>query len=143
MIPPPGVPFVENMQPNIALPILAEMYYRATGDRAFFQQHPEIKQCIDAIISELLKLKDPNNWLFLGEEVSDGHTVNQYDFINNLQVWRAFRAVSQLLAEVFDSPNEAQNYMRIAELVRQDVFSKMTVEGEFGEQFAAGTDLHG
>jgi len=138
---PPGVPFAENTAPNVHLPIVAESYYRATADTAFFLQHPEIGQVIEDLLQRLLAFRAPSRWLFPAEEVSDGHTLREYDFCTNLQIWRAFLAAARVMGEVYGKRGLARQYEEIGELVRQDVLETMTVDGVFGPQFAAATDL--
>jgi hypothetical protein len=141
LTPPPAIPFEENTAPNVHLAILAELYYRATGDTAFFSQHPEIHDTIEALMSKLFELRDPNYWLFPAEEVSDGHTLKTYDFCTHIQIWRALRAAARLMREILSQPGLADHYDEAATQVRSDVLATMTTEGVFGPQFAAATDL--
>jgi len=141
LTPPQGVPFAENTAPNVHLPIVAEAYYRATADAPFFLEHPEIGSEIEELLRRLLALRAPSRWLFPAEEVSDGHTLKDYDFCTNLQIWRAFGAAARVLGEVYGQHELAEEYAHMAELVRQDVLETMTVAGIFGPQFAAATDL--
>jgi hypothetical protein len=141
LYPPPSVPVIHNTQASVAPPILAEMYYRATGDKTFFRQHPEVGGLIEQLFVDLMKFKDPQRWLFPAEEVSDGHPLNKYDFPTNLRMWQAFRGAARIMGEVYDRPGLAAFYADAAERVRNDIFATMTGEGVFGPQFAAGTDL--
>jgi len=142
LTPPDGVPFTENTAPNVQLPIVSEAYFRATGDVAFFLARPEIGQAIEELLKRLLGHRAPTRWLFPAEEVSDGHTLKEYDFCTNIQVWRAFRAASRMMDEMYGRHSLARQYEEMAKRVRQDVLETMTVDGVFGPQFAAATDLH-
>jgi hypothetical protein len=141
LAPPPGVPFTENTAPNVHLPIVAEAYYRATADQAFFLEHPEIGRTIEDLLQRLLAYRGPSRWLFPAEEVSDGHPLKEYDFCTNVQIWRAFTAAARVVGDVYGKHSLAEQYERIADLVRADVLDTMTVDGVFGPQFAAATDL--
>ena len=143
LVPPPAVPFILNTQAAVAPPILAEMYFRATNDIDFFVDHPEIGEQTKVLLDELLKWRAPDHWLFPAEEVSDGHPITEYDLCTNIRIWEAFRAAARIMGEVYDQPGLGAQYSAMAQRVRTDILETMVVDGVFGPQFAAGTDLPG
>jgi hypothetical protein len=143
LTPPPAVKFNLNTQPGVEPAILLEMYYKATNDKNFFFEHPELCAMTQRIFERLMPYKAPDRWLFLAEEVSDGHPVTRYDLCTNIRIWQAYQAAGRVMSEVYGEVATGNKYIEIAKAVRKDIFETMTMQGPFGLQFAAGTNLPG
>lgn len=117
---------------SVAAPLLAGLYYEASGDKSFFQQHPQFRQSwgtlLDAVIASR---KDKDVWLFPTRFISDGPVEGDYHVGSNVCVWRAVKGYARLLEEVYGDPAKAAEYAREADHIKASVL-KTAVAGTAG-----------
>lgn len=61
----------------------------------------------------------------------------------NVVAWRALKAYSRLLNEVFGDTQRGRRYIETADKVRDAVLAKTVIDGPFGKQFIEGVDKNG
>jgi hypothetical protein len=61
----------------------------------------------------------------------------------NVVAWRALKAYSRLLNEVFGDTQRGRRYIETADKVHDAVFAKTVIDGPFGKQFIEGVDKNG
>ena len=121
---------------SVASIVLGGQYYDHTGDKVFFIQHPELKRNWDNLLEQMIASRpDEHVWLFPTRYISDGAVEGDYHTGTNVVAWRALRAYSRLLKEVYDEPQPARRYSEIADKVYDAILAKTVIDGPFGKQF--------
>ncbi|NLG25752.1 MAG: hypothetical protein GX558_10380, partial [Clostridiales bacterium] len=88
LTPSERIPFDENLAANLGLLFAAGTYFQASGDAAFFERHPEVGASMEALLRRLAEVRADGPCLFRSYEVSDGHTLMDYDFCTQARLYR-------------------------------------------------------
>jgi hypothetical protein len=129
---------------SLAPAILAGLYYTNSGDKAFFLQHPEIRERIQMILEDLLKTRaDDSVWLFSGKFISDGPSIGDFHTGSNVLTWYAFKTSARILDEVYSETELAKDAQRIAEKIKDDLDRNNIIDGPYGKQYIEGKDVDG
>ena len=129
---------------SVAGIVLAGQYFDRTGDRSFFTGHPELKRKWDDLVEQMIASRtDPNTWLFPSRYISDGALEGDYHTGSNVVAWRALKAYSRLLREVFGDAPRARRYAEAADKVHSAILTRTVIDGPFGKQFIEGVDSNG
>lgn len=124
--------------------LLAGLYYKHTGDRAFFEEHPRLKEGLRRILEEVAATRhDPEVWLFPSQLISDGDSVGDYHTGSNVCAWTAYSTMALLYKEVYGDEEAANRYAWIAGKIREALEEKTVVDGPFGRQYMEGVDADG
>ncbi len=123
--------------------ILSGMYYRATGDKTFFADHPEVVAKIRELLTAIHDCRKGEPWLFYSEWLSDGPSRSDYHTGSNLVTWYAFAAAADILQDVCDDAEQAGQYREIAGHIRADIDRLCIADGPAGPQYAEGAFADG
>ncbi|HYK88861.1 MAG TPA: hypothetical protein VE398_08830 [Acidobacteriota bacterium] len=129
---------------SLASIVQGGMYYENTADKSFFTAHPELKRNWDDLMEQLIASRtDPNIWLFPSRFISDGALEGDYHTGSNVVAWRALKAYSRLLTDVYGDAARGRRYAETADKVRDALLAKTVIDGPFGKQFIESVDKSG
>ncbi len=124
--------------------VLGGTYYENTADKSFFTAHPELKKNWDDLMEQLLASRtDPGIWLFPSRFISDGALEGDYHTGSNVVAWRALKAYSRMLTEVYGDDARGRLYAEAADKVHDALMAKTVIDGPFGKQFIESVDKNG
>jgi hypothetical protein len=121
---------------------MAGLYYRTTGDAAWFADRPaldrEFRQTLEAALSTRKARQSP---LFPSLFLSDGYSLGDYHTGSNVFAWVAFEHYARLLGEGLGEVGEAARYSELALAIRAELERSNTVAGAFGPQYLEGVSV--
>jgi len=124
----------------VAPVIIARKWLQATGDVAYFHEHPDTLAALQGIMDDLMALKAPDEPLFPSRHSSDGPVGRRYDYGTNAKVHYALDSWVYLLRQL-ERTAEAERYTAVARAMPAATARWMIVEGPFGPQLSGGTNL--
>lgn len=129
-----------SLSNSLSSVVMAGLYYRSTGDKRFFLDHPDIDLSIRRLLEETLRTrKQDGPWLFPSVWLSDAYSLGDYHTGSNVVAWAAFRHYARIVGEVFGDTETAERYWTIAARIKDDLQRLNTVGGPFGLQYTEGT----
>lgn len=128
-----------SLSNSLSAILLAGIYYENTEDAQFFLDYPEVITTARNIIDTLLEKRGENDpYLFRSLWISDAFSLGKYHTGSNICMWKACKAMSQILPSVYDDHVAGKYYKQISEKIKKTIMEQMVVEGPFGEQFLEG-----
>ena len=123
--------------PDVAL------YYRMTGDRAFFRHHPEVLAFARERLADIVDTRQAEPYLFPSKMLWDGPSRGDYHTGSNVLAWLSFAGMARLAREVYDEPQLADDWADIAAAVKRDILRYCVGEGSLGPRFYEGANEDG
>jgi hypothetical protein len=121
----------------------AGLYYRMTGDRSFFQQHPEILGLARERLGDILATREGEPFLFPSEMLWDGPSRGDYHTGSNVMAWLSFHGMARVARDAYDEPELADEWSAIAAQVREDILIHCIGESSLGPRFFEGANADG
>lgn len=121
----------------------AGLYYRMTGDRAFFQQHPEVLAFARERLADVVQTREGEPFLFPSKMLWDGPSRGDYHTGSNLLAWVAFAGMARVAREAYDQPELAAEWSAIAASIRSDILRHCIGESSLGPRFYEGANRDG
>jgi len=139
--PPPGITYslVGALGPLAS----AGLYYRMTGDLAFFQQHPEVLAFARERLADIVKAREGEPFLFPSKMLWDGPSRGDYHTGSNVLAWVAFDGMARVAREACGESELADEWSAIAADVKRDILRYCVGEGSLGRQFYEGANRDG
>ncbi|MDO8682647.1 MAG: hypothetical protein Q7N50_04115 [Armatimonadota bacterium] len=135
---------VEHSISNSLAPVgMAAMYYANTGDKKFFNEHPEVKDKCKWLLDEALSLRKHDAFLVASRFISDGGSAGDYHTGSNIFAWYCLTAFGRVLEEVYNDAETAASYRKAAEKIKKDLAKHNIIDGPFGKQYVEGIDADG
>lgn len=141
---PAGVRFAGGVRHSLSnalsAVLLAGQYYAATGDAAFFREHPQLVARLEKILQEMLDARDDKGpWLFPSEWISDGLCLGDFHTGTNVTAWAALKSLARILREVQGEEGRARDCEAVAGRVREAILAHCAIQdGPYGPQLAEG-----
>ena len=121
----------------------AGLYYRMTGDLAFFQQHPEVLAFARERLADIVKAREGEPFLFPSKMLWDGPSRGDYHTGSNVLAWVAFDGMARVAREAYDESELADQWSAIASNAKRDVLRYCVGEGSLGRRFYEGANKDG
>lgn len=118
--------------------LMGVLYYESTGDKAFFESHPEVAVSFEEILEEVLALREEDVWLFPTLWISDALALGKYHTGSNLCAWKAFDGMARLMGGVYGEEEKRRKYQEIGDRIKDAMETYMVTEGKFGPQYLEG-----
>ena len=119
------------------------LYYRMTGDRAFFQQHPEVLSFARERLGDVVKAREGEAFLFPSKMLWDGPSRGDYHTGSNVLAWMAFNGMARVAREAYGESELADEWSAIAADVKRDILRYCVGEGSLGRRFYEGANRDG
>ncbi len=123
--------------------VLAGLYYKVTGDRAFFDAHPEVLETSKQLLAEVLATREGEVWLFPSMWLSDGLSRGDYHTGSNIIAQVAFDTMAAVLDEVAGEAALAAEYRDVAARIRHAIDEVCITDGPMGPQYVEGAFADG
>ncbi len=135
---------VSHSLSNTLAPVLmAGLYYKVTGDRTFFDEHPEVLATSKRLLAEVLATREGDVWLLPSMWLSDGLSRGDYHTGSNIIAQVAFETMAAVLAEVAGEAELATEYRDVAARIRAAIDEKCVTHGPMGRQYVEGAFADG
>ena len=123
--------------------VLSGLYYAATGDKAFFEAHPEVlTRCVE-LLDGVFATREGEPYLYPSEWLSDGPSRGDYHTGSNLLAWYSFQATADIIADVLGDAALAERYREIAAKTKTDIDTWCIADGPLGPQYTEGAFADG
>jgi len=122
---------------------LAGVYYRMTGDRRFFREHPEVLDFAREQLADILETREGQPFLFPSKMLWDGPSRGDYHTGSNLMAWLAFHGLARVARDACDEPELADEWSAVADKVKRDILNHCVGEGSLGPRFFEGANADG
>ena len=140
---PPRVDLAYSLAGAVApLPDVA-LYYRMTGDRAFFQQHPEVLAFARERLADIVQTREGEPFLLPSKMLWDGPSRGDYHTGSNVLAWLAFGGMARVARDAYGEPELADEWSAIASAVKRDILRYCVGEGSLGPRFYEGANKDG
>jgi hypothetical protein len=136
-----GVSF--SLANTLAPVVLSGMYYRATGDRTFFEDHPEVLAKCTELLDAVLATREGEAHLYPSVWLSDGLSRGDYNTGSNLIAWVGLTLVSDILEDIAGDTDRAKRYRESADKTKADLDRWCIAEGPMGPQYIEGAFVDG
>ncbi len=114
--------------------MLAANYYAVTGDKAFFQKHPELRRKWDEIVQGLVASQTNKDFfLFPSDYISDGNCGGDYHMGSNIAVWYGVNGYARILAEAYGDPVRAREVSGVADQMKNALLTQCPVTWNEGK----------
>jgi len=123
--------------------ILAGLYYKFTGNKEFFLEHPEVINRLTEIIMDMLNTSDGKVALFKSYWLSDGPSRGDYHTGSNVLAWLALNLTAEIYEKVYGNRWIARWLRSIANKTKEDLNRLCVIEGPFGKQYIEGVNSNG
>ncbi len=123
--------------------VLSGMYYQSTGDRAFFESHPEVLARCTELLDAVLATREGEAYLFPSTWLSDGLSRGDYNTGSNLIAWVSFTLIADIVEDVAGDVERAEQYRDIADKVKADIDRWCIAPGPMGPQYIEGAFVDG
>ncbi len=125
---------------NTVAPImLSGIYYKYNDNKEYFLKHPEYRDKIIKILSEVLDSREIEDvYLFPSEFISDGYSLYDYHTGSNVCAWFAFISAARLMRDIWHDDSLHRKYTKIAKRIKKDIESFCIVKGSRGSQYNEG-----
>ncbi|MGM0213698.1 glycoside hydrolase [Enterococcus sp. AZ109] len=126
---------------NALAPLLLASLYLDYYGSAFFEENPEILEKGQQTVEALLAAReDQEKYLIHSVWLSDAYALGRYHTGTNICFWKACEGLAKLYQCKGDLKSSA-DYLAIAEKIKADILSFLTIEGPYGCQFLEGADV--
>lgn len=123
--------------------LMAGLYYRSTGDKEFFAEHPEVAAKIKDLLAATLESRSGDLYLFPSDWISDGPSRGDYHTGSNTVVWFAFILAAEVAEDALGDEATARKYREIAHKIKTDLDRTCIVDGPRGPQYTEGVNADG
>jgi hypothetical protein len=123
--------------------VLAGAYYQMTGDRAFFEDHPDILHGARDLLRAVLESRQGKPFLFPSLYLSDGESRGDYHTGSNLLVWYAFHQMARIAKEAYQEPSIAEQWSEAAAKVKGAILTYCVGECSLGRRLLEGANADG
>jgi hypothetical protein len=124
--------------------LLAGLYYDATGDHAFYLEHPEVRRGIERILQRMLAARTPGGpMLFPSRFISDGPALGDYHTGSNVCAWYACDSAARWLGDIYHEQDEAHALREAADQIKADIERLLIVQTPLGEHYNEGANADG
>ncbi len=124
---------------NTLTPVVqAGAYYEATGNRAFFEAHPEVMARSCELLEAVLETREGEPVLFPSMWLSDGPSRGDYNTGSNVVAWLAFNLTAVLVDDIAGDAALAARYRDIADRIHADIDTWCITDGPLGPQYTEG-----
>ncbi len=140
---PPPASLIHSLAGAVGALQFVALYYQMTGDRSFFQQHPEVLSFARERLGDILATREGEPFLFPSEMLWDGPSRGDYHTGSNVLAWVAFQGMARVAREAYDEPQLADQWSAIAAKMKQDILRHCVGQGSLGPQFYEGGNADG
>ena len=137
---PDPLPETHSLTKSVAAYILAGTYYQMTGDRKFFEGHPEILESAKRTLGNVIQSRRRKPYLFPSLFIADGPARGDFHTGSNVAAWCAFHHMSRIARECYNDTKTADEWAVIADKVKEDILRYCVGNGTFGRQFFEGAN---
>ena len=123
--------------------VLSGLYYSATGDKTFFEQHPEVLAKCKELLDGVFATREGEPYLYPSEWLSDGLSRGDYHTGSNVVAWYAFDSTAEIIEDVLDDAELADRYRTIAAKTKADIDKWCITDGPMGPQYTEGAFADG
>jgi len=138
---PGGISF--SLTNTLTPAVLSGMYYQSTGDRAFFDAHPEVLAKCTELLNAVLATREGDAYLFPSVWLSDGLSRGDYNTGSNLVAWVSFTLVADIVEDVAGDADLAKRYRDVADKIKVDIDRWCIAPGPMGPQYVEGAFVDG
>lgn len=143
---PPGNRFeggiLHSLSNSLSSVVMAGLYYKNTGDAAFFLDNPQVGAKAQDLLEQTLALRASDDpWLFPSIWISDAYSLGEYHTGSNIIAWVAFESFGRIVEEVYADSSLGRRYRLIAQNIRNAIEEHCVVEGPLGPQYLEGICL--
>ncbi|MHC4986391.1 MAG: hypothetical protein ACYTFO_09590, partial [Planctomycetota bacterium] len=123
--------------------VLSGLYYAATGDRTFFESHPEVlTKCIE-LLDAVFATREGEPHLYPSVWLSDGLSRGDYHTGSNVLAWYSFQSAADIIEGVLGDAALAERYRDIAAKTKADIDRWCITDGPLGPQYTEGANADG
>ncbi|MGD0578132.1 MAG: hypothetical protein ABSC08_04305 [Bryobacteraceae bacterium] len=122
---------------------LVAPYYRTTGDRALFKEHPGLLVFARERLADILATRQGEPYLFPSKMIWDGPSLGDYHTGSNIMAWLAFDGMARVAAEIYNEPVLAALWSDTAARIRKDIYRYCTGNSSLGRRFFEGGNRDG
>jgi len=140
---PNAAPISQSLSNSVSGLCLAGAYYKATGDRDFFRQKPEIKERAVEILSQVLMSKQGVEMLFPSLYYSDGEARGDFHTGSNIAAWYAFKSIARIVRDAYGDTKLSEHWHDISEQIYKAIETRCVGESDFGKRFFEGSNHDG
>ncbi|MHC4563892.1 MAG: hypothetical protein ACYS8X_14130, partial [Planctomycetota bacterium] len=123
--------------------VLSGLYYEATGDKTFFQQHPEVLDKCTELLDGVFATREGEPYLYPSVWLSDGLSRGDYHTGSNVLAWHAFSHTADIIEDVLGETDAASRYRDIAAKTKADIDRWCITDGPAGPQYTEGAFADG
>lgn len=123
--------------------VLSGLYYAATGDTTFFEQHPEVLAKCKELLDGVFATREGEPYLYPSQWLSDGLSRGDYHTGSNVLAWVAFSRTADIIEDVLGDAKLAERYRTIAAKTKADIDKWCITEGAMGPQYTEGAFADG
>ncbi len=123
--------------------VLAGLYYKVTGDRAFFDDHPKVLETSKRLLAAVLATRESDVWLLPSTWLSDGLSRGDFHTGSNIIAQVAFETLGPLVEDVLGEAKLAAEYRDVASRIREAIDANCITDGPMGPQYVEGAFADG
>jgi len=117
--------------------------YRATGDRALFQENRGLLAFARERLADILATRQGEAYLFPSKMIWDGPSLGDYHTGSNIMAWVAFEGMARVAAEAYNEPALAAMWSHTPAWIRKDIYRYCAGDSPLGKRFFEGGNRGG